>query len=246
MTDQVPDTERPVFSIDIPDIGAPFRTPLVTCLCVTHERLQWQRWMRDQVRKQTIPSLLAVVDSSAEPNLAGTFDNVFHYNHVAPPAIAPKRNIALASVTTPYFAWFDDDDWSHPERLERCVRLLEACPELVAAGGSKAYKIDARTLASYSYRTGVDPIIFNGAVYRTSHWQGIKFNEALAVAEDTDWQSRGLRKQAWGTIDGVLSSWFCHSSNIANHASRIMFYDKFPAQLMAYKAELESNPEYAR
>jgi hypothetical protein len=163
----------------------------------------------------------------------------------APAAIAPKRNIALAGVQTSYFAWFDDDDWSHPERLEACVRLLEESPTLVAAGPVNGYKIDAGTLRADGQRTK-DGIIFNGSVYRTSHWQPLTFNEALAVAEDTDWLKRGLRGQSYGVVNRILSSWMCHSQNIANRADRIMFHERFPAQLMEFRAELESNPEYRK
>jgi hypothetical protein len=165
--------------------------------------------------------------------------------HTDKPSIACKRNIALGMVRTPYFAWFDDDDWSHPERLERCVRLLEACPELVAAGPINAYKIDARTLRSDHYHTN-EHLIFNGTVFRTSHWQSFEFNERLAVAEDTDWQKRGLRGQAYGVVNKVLVSWLCHGANIANRADRILFNNRFPAQLTEFRAELESNPEFQR
>jgi hypothetical protein len=217
--------------------------PLVTCLCVTHERRQWLPWMMAQVMKQSkhAGSGITLVDSSERrpPELG--------YSLIQHPSasIAAKRNTALQSVETPYFAWFDDDDWSHPERLERCVRLLEACPELVAAGPIRAYKIDARTLKSYSYRTN-EHIIFNWSVYRTSYWKQFEFNEKLAVAEDTDWQNRGFRKQSYGVVNQVLGAWLCHSSNIANRADRIMFGDRFPAQLHAFEDELKSNPEYQR
>lgn len=211
--------------------------PLVTCLCVTHERPRWLPWVKMQSGKQTLKEhLYYALDSTGGAPPLGTG---------LPVAIAPKRNMALQSVETPYFAWFDDDDWSHPERLERGVRLLEACPELVAAGPIHAYKIDARTLRSYQYTTN-EHIIFNGAVYRTDYWKKFRFDERLAVAEDTDWQMRGLRGQAYAVVNKVLSSWLCHGANIANRADRIMFHDAFPAQLVQFKAELESNPEYGR
>jgi hypothetical protein len=211
---------------------------LVTCLCVTHERHKWIPWVYAQVMKQTCGTDGRVFDSSAVPHQLSN-------RPCDPIAIAPKRNIALASVTSPYFAWFDDDDWSHPERLERCVELLEACPQLVAAGPVDAYKIDARTLAAQPYTTN-EHLIFNGAVFRTSHWQRFSFAERLAVGEDTDWMMRGLRGQAYGVVNKILSAWLCHTRNIANRADRILFERTYPAQLTAFKAELESNPEYQR
>jgi hypothetical protein len=222
---------------------------LITCLCVTHNREEWSRWVDMQILKQTSSCQAAaiIVDSS---DRAYPQDHEFRGGNklIGRPglaSIAAKRNIALQSVETRYFAWFDDDDWSHPERLEKCVRLLEACPELVAAGPIRAYKIDARTLKSYSYRTN-EHIIFNWSVYRTSYWKQFEFNEKLAVAEDTDWQNRGFRKQSYGVVNQVLGAWLCHSSNIANRADRIMFGDRFPAQLHAFEDELKSNPEYQR
>jgi hypothetical protein len=227
--DQVPDTERPLPG------------PLVTALCVTHERPEWMPWVTTQVIKQVnIAGLteMVMIDSSAKPrNLS------WRLWQVDKPSIAAKRNIALGQVTTPYFAWFDDDDWSHPERLKRGVRILEACPELVAVGPVFAYKIDAATLRSDFYKTK-EHIVFNGAVYRTEHWKRFEFNERLAVAEDTDWQMRGIRGESYGVVNKILCAWLCHGSNIANRADRVLFNDKFPAQLSEFRAELESNPRY--
>lgn len=218
--EQAPDTER--------------QKQLVTALVVTHGRAKWMvPWCSSQRHKQTHRPGCVIIDSS-DPVTPGY-----------PVAIAPKRNVALSLVQTPYFAWFDDDDWSHPERLERCVRLLEACPELVAAGPINAYKIDARTLKSDAYRTK-EHVIFNWSVYRTEHWKRFRFDEKLAVAEDTDWNNRGMRGQAYGVVNKILGAWLCHGENIANRASTIIFTERFPAQLHDFRAELESNPEYQR
>jgi hypothetical protein len=214
---QPPDTERPP-------------APLVTCLCVTHDRPQWMDWVDKQMSKQKVPHVGLIVATG----VLG-----------APAAIAPKRNIALAGVQTSYFAWFDDDDWSHPERLSRCVQMLEESPTLIAAGCTRGYKIDAGTLRSYDFRS-MQPLVFNSAVYRTSHWQNFKFNESLAVGEDDDWQKRGFRDARYGVDRKILGSWMCHGSNIANRSDRIIFHDRFPAQLAEFRAELEGNPEYRR
>jgi hypothetical protein len=215
-------------------------TPLVTCLCVTHERPQWMTWVHRQVEKQTVETVFQIVDSSAL-----LVDCPGHVIMVTKPGIAPKRNIAMGVVNTPYFAWFDDDDWSHPERLSRCVQMLEESPTLIAAGCTRGYKIDAGTLRSYDFRS-MQPLVFNSAVYRTSHWQNFKFNESLAVGEDDDWQKRGFRDARYGVDRKILGSWMCHGSNIANRSDRIIFHDRFPAQLAEFRAELEGNPEYRR
>lgn len=52
--------------------------------------------------------------------------------------IGEKRNIAVAHASGDYVATWDDDDWSHPDRLAVQVAALEAHPEAGAAIMSRA------------------------------------------------------------------------------------------------------------
>src|SRR5690606_18181691 len=97
---------------------------LVSCLCVTHERPAFREWLLWNFDKQSWPHKeLIVVDSSA--TLAWPERPDLRVIACDRNSVPLKRNIALDAVSGRYLAWFDDDDWQHPERLERAVEALE-------------------------------------------------------------------------------------------------------------------------
>lgn len=194
---------------------------MIDCLCVTHDRPQWLPWMRTQIRRQIYQTCRVIIVDDVR-------------------GIAAKRNDALSQVSSEYFAWFDDDDWSSPDRLDHLLNLLDGHSS-VAAGPMNGFLIDAKSLKSVPYRTR-EPMIFNGALYRTDHWKNILFNESLQAGEDTDWQWRGFRGQDYIATERVLSSWLCHGQNITNKSSKIIFENPFPHELQAYRHEFEENP----
>ena len=219
----------------------------ITFLCVTHERPQWMPWLIRQVKKfDSLESHLVVVDSSEYRNKLFDLhpsERVTYLHHPDKPGIAVKRNIALAEVKTPLFAWFDDDDWSHPARIPACAYTLEADAGVCAAGSARGYKINARTLKARLERT-VEPVIFNSAVYRTSYWQSVRFDERMPTGEDTEWQMRGFALGGWAArTESVFSSWLCHGDNITNSVNSLIF-DVEAAELPMSLAELRKSPEY--
>ncbi len=115
--------------------------PLVSCLCVTEGRAAFMPWLLWCFDRQTWPHReLIVVDSSAQPlHLPGRND----VRVVAVPAgtgVACKRNRALREAGGELVAWFDDDDWQHPERLTLLVDALRA--GAVYAGARRGWFVD--------------------------------------------------------------------------------------------------------
>src|SRR5690242_11718893 len=97
----------------------------VSCLCVTERRPAFIPWLLWNFDRQLYPRKeLVIVDSSPEPFRSDREDVRVV---VAPPGtnVPAKRNLALEAVRGSALAWFDDDDWQHPERLTRLVRTLE-------------------------------------------------------------------------------------------------------------------------
>lgn len=227
----------------------------VALLSVTHERPEWLPWLYEQIRELRYQADILdvevqafVVDSSQVPAPQGDHVNVATSDSSG---IAAKRNYALGYAGTwrpNYFAWLDDDDWSHPHRLVTAIPRLEDNPWAWAYGNTVAPMVNARTLESWEHRSS-EPVIFNGAVYR---WPAgckqfpLQFNESLVTGEDTDWNERYLRRQAYMVTPHPLHAWLCHGSNITNRADRHCFDRPFPENLSRFRATFESNPARKR
>lgn len=226
----------------------------VALLSVTHERPEWLPWLYSQLRIQAseadnyeekkIELRAFVVDSSSVP--APSNELVYVAHSTTGPGIALKRNAVMSYAARfwnpDYFAWFDDDDWSHPHRILDGVAMLEKNPECWAFGNRSAPMVNARTLQSWEHRS-VEPVIFNGAVFRwPSGGEPCRFNEALTTGEDTDWVERYLKRHAYIVTPHPLHAWLCHGSNITNRADRHLFDRPFPENLSRFRATFETNP----
>ncbi len=195
----------------------------VSCLCITENRQPFMDWLLWSYDRQTYPQReLIVVDSSMEPwNLARSDVRV-----VPMPAgtnIPAKRNRALSEACGEFIAWFDDDDWQHPERLSRLVQVLER-EEASYAGGTKSFFLDLHGRRAHAY-DGFGALIFNTAVFRSTAIQGIHFDESRRKASDTHWLREVRRQIGRPVIDerAVLSMWLSHEQNISNPRCRRRF-----------------------
>src|SRR5690606_37828266 len=88
-------------------------------------------------------------------------------------SIAAKRNLALARANGDYVAWFDDDDWQHPERLATLMRAMSPSVDVVGAKRGLFVDLGGRGFAECS--TTLWPI-FNGALFRRDAVAGAKFD----------------------------------------------------------------------
>lgn len=107
--------------------------PKVSCLLVTADRPQLIRRSLWCYQQQTYAPLeLVVLDNGAEPveHVVRSFDlpGEVRYRHVEDDSglwIGGLRNRALEMATGEVVVpQWDDDDWSHPERIERQVEVL--------------------------------------------------------------------------------------------------------------------------
>ncbi|MGC4067365.1 MAG: glycosyltransferase family A protein [Polyangiaceae bacterium] len=141
--------------------------PLVSCLCVTERRAAFMPWLLWGFERQTYEHReLVIVDSSPEP-LSISRANVRVL--AAPPGsnVPTKRNLALDAARGDYIAWFDDDDWQHPERLERLVESLRE--DHVIVGSSRSWFVDSGDPWHASLRRTWLPHLQHGPV---SHGRG--------------------------------------------------------------------------
>jgi glycosyltransferase involved in cell wall biosynthesis len=76
--------------------------------------------------RQTYPERQLLILNHGEPLFADKNlpDRVTEKTVQRPPTLGELRNLAFDFIHTPYFIAWDDDDWSHPERMERQYAAL--------------------------------------------------------------------------------------------------------------------------
>jgi Glycosyl transferase family 2 len=208
---------------------------LVSCLCITEGRpsfMPWLLWGYD--RQVWRERELIIVDSSATPFRSDRPDvRVI----AAPPGtnVPTKRNLALAAATGDLVAWFDDDDWQHPQRLSLIAQALADDAKAVLAGGTRSFFVDLHGDSCRGYE-GHGTIIFNGAGFQRAAAQAVRFNEAQRRASDTTWM-QALAARGGGhrvVAPQVLTAWLSHEQNISNDRRRW----RFPLPLAALRSEV--------
>jgi glycosyltransferase involved in cell wall biosynthesis len=193
----------------------------VSCLCVTENRDPFIPWLLWSFERQTLRSKeLIVIDSSERPlETARTDVRVVS----VPPGtgIAAKRNRALSEARGAYVAWFDDDDWQHPERLERLCDPLQR-GALNVAGCTSAWFLDLWKGRCAPYHpTGT--LIFNSCVVRAELAKTLVFDERQLRASDTPWMGRLWRaagRRATTVPRTTYTTWLCHDTNVSNPRSQ--------------------------
>lgn len=196
---------------------------MISCLTISN-RPEWHPWCRHQVAKQVgfkNPEHI-IVDGSQYKT------------------IGEARSVALAMASQPFVAWFDDDDWSHPERLRRSARWLFADldgeglgylwdPDQrpIMVGNSSAWLLDARLKGHCAlHYPGYGQVIFNGGVFSRERMPQ-RFLECNN-GEDFEWVKAGALQGACVLIPELQHAWLCHGKNIVNTASRLIFEHTLP------------------
>jgi glycosyltransferase involved in cell wall biosynthesis len=185
----------------------------IAALAITHERPAFMPWLLWNYSKQTYGDKhLIIVDSSPAPlatkqpdvTVIATDSNSVPY----------KRNLAIQAARAGGFdaiAWFDDDDWSHPERLTYTAQMLTDNPEWVMAGTQWSWFVNVFTQQVKRFCDRKRPL-FTGSLYRLDGLP--EFDETIARGSDTDWLGR-IEGQAGGTFEPLIFM-LCHDKNMGN------------------------------
>lgn len=202
--------------------------PLVSCLCVTEDRMAFMPWLLWNFEKQTHARReLVVVDSSPLPFDAGARPNV-RVVHANPGTSVPaKRNLALEQASGDVIAWFDDDDWQHPERLALLLDAFDGTPGVAGCRDSWFLDLWADRCAEYKARSGV---IFNSAAFSRKLALSVRFDPKRRRGSDTVWMQEILRRSPGPvrlTREAPLSLWLCHERNLSNPRHRRRFDHRF-------------------
>lgn len=195
----------------------------LACLVCTN-RPEWEPWVAHQIAKQ-------------QPYPGVEYVPIYALSKED--SIAKKRRDLLewaSSENAQYIAWFDDDDWSPPDRLYTALRYLESDTAkrnlaLDAVGSATARFVDARPAelkdaASVVYRAP-EGIVFNGAVFKADLLP--TFDLSLTVGEDTAWLERWFEQNPNYLITGApMHMWLCHQKNTTNRANERSFDARLP------------------
>ncbi len=97
--------------------------PLISCLCVTRGRKKLLERAVQSFRDQTYPNKELVVVYESDDEVTGDFLNGLCDDGIIKAEASPEltlgelRNMSVKKCGGEYFCQWDDDDWSHPERL---------------------------------------------------------------------------------------------------------------------------------
>ncbi|MBX2998650.1 MAG: glycosyltransferase family 2 protein [Caldilineaceae bacterium] len=199
--------------------------PLVSCLCVTENRAAFMPWLLWGYDRQRWPRReLVIVDSSTTPFAVDGRDDIRVISAPAGMGVAAKRNWALREARGELIAWFDDDDWQHPDRLALLVEALGV--GAICAGTRQGWFVDLESRCAAPYRGFQGRIVFNSALFHRAAVTGIPFPESVKSASDTPWMAAVMARYPAGAVTlprQDLFFWLCHDENLSNPARRRAF-----------------------
>lgn len=197
--------------------------PLVSCLCVTEGRAAFMPWLLWCFDRQTWPHReLVILDSSERPFASARND----VRVVALPpgtGVARKRNLAMRAARGDVIAWFDDDDWQHPQKLAWHVEALRS--GAAYAGSPSGWFVDLRHSRCTAFKASDGHPIFNSAAFRRDAVLPVAFREGVMRASDTYWMRNvTARCRSSAGIDrDDLFFWLSHEGNVSNPARNKSF-----------------------
>lgn len=185
----------------------------VTCICPTmSSRALWLAQAVRCFQDQTYPDLELIVvadDRSAEDLLEG--DGRVQLL-VLPEVVGVKRNFACSHAAGEIIVHWDDDDYSHPNRIAFQVARLQESGKAVTGFGSMRFT-DGRQ--SWLYEEGGLFGLGTSLCYRRAWWLQNRF-EPWNVGQDEDFVSRAIRA---GVMDSVPAGDLMHASIHAGNTS---------------------------
>ena len=193
--------------------------PLISCLCVTHERAPFMPWLLWSFNRQSWSNKeLLIVDSSRTPWVPPRSQEDIRVLQCPEfPGVPAKRNLALTESRGELICWFDDDDWQHPDRL---VILAAAMEEGAAIAGSKSaffLGLQSQRCRLYHARKFV---IFNSACFRREVALSQCFDTSRRRGSDTAWMNRISRGHTSSWLESQLFFWLCHEDNLSNPVTK--------------------------
>lgn len=179
------------------------RSRFVTCLLLTRNRPLWLPWSLRCAELQTYANREILVISSGQEVADLIPPGVRHIHLHGKPTTGAQRNAGCDAARGEVISHFDDDDFSHPNRLEDQVRRLTASGKAVTGYRAMKFTDGARW---WLYNGSADYALGTSLVYRRDFWQRHRFPDLL-VGEDNQFVSRARACGAIVTADAGEMMW---------------------------------------
>lgn len=217
--------------------------PLVSCIMpTTGDRRRFLPQAIKCFQRQTYPNLELVIVCDGEDNLCDLIprdDNRVRYSYLGPQrrSIGSKRNLACERTKGDLIAHFDDDDWSHPDRLSFQVgALLTEGAELCAM--SRLLFFEISTGAVWLCRTPalLHPSLYYcpfGAsyLYWRSYWSSAPFPNMPRDSDMAFTAAKSRQDHSVFASDYRLYVAMIHNSNMAHYSEKSTYWSSWPGNI---------------
>jgi len=163
--------------------------PLVSCIMPTQNRRRWVAHSLEMFARQTYPNReLIVLDDGQESivDLTVGLPGVRYAKLAQKINLGAKRNECVRRANSSLIAHWDDDDWQHPERLQKQVDAMQSTAADVCGTDSALYfYTPTQTARRYVYPRTLPPFVLgNTFMYFRSYWEKRHFQN-IQIGEDT-------------------------------------------------------------
>ena len=215
--------------------------PLVSIVIPTYNHAQFLQKAIESIRSQTIKNWEAVVvNNLSQDNTCEVVDSyndkrIQLINFANNGIIAASRNIGINLTSAPYVAFLDSDDYWYPEKLTKCIDLLQQGYDVVCHSevwvkqGSRERSVNYGPRARASYES----LLLEGNCLSTSAVivrRDCLLNAGLfstrrefITAEDYDlWLKLAHSGAKFGFVNEILGAYLIHDTNQSRSALRNM------------------------
>ena len=216
-------------------------SPLVSIIIPTYNHAQFLESAIDSVRAQTVENWeVIVVNNFSQDN---TTELVSSYkdkrirlvNFANNGNIASSRNKGIELTNAPYVAFLDSDDLWYPEKLSRCLHLLQQGYDLVCNSEAWVKQGSERRVVHYGpqARASYKSLLLEGNCLSTSAVVvrrellvcagGFSTQQEFITAEDYElWLKLARLGAKFGFLREVLGEYLIHEGNQSRAALRNM------------------------
>jgi len=186
--------------------------PLVSCVMVTKNRLLLARRAVECFTQQTWQNKELVIIDDGEADYAPMLDAYrstapIRYFRIEPQPgarLGDLRNISLDRAEGEFIAQWDDDEWYHPERLERQMAAISTGLD-VAVLRNTLLHVDRPGIVDHLFRTAMAAGETPGTILQRR--ADVRYRN-LARAEDTEYLARLGETMRVGVLDTPHSHLF--------------------------------------
>jgi glycosyl transferase family 2/bifunctional DNA primase/polymerase-like protein len=218
--------------------------PLVSCILpTTGDRLRFLPQAIKCFQRQTYPKLELLILCDGEDDLFELVphdDERIRYFYLGRDrrTLGTKLNLGCEKAKGDLMAHFDDDDWSHSERLSFQVGALHAEGAEVCAFSQLLFLEIASGLVWLNRTPALlHPSLYPGLpfgatyLYRRSYWSNLPFPDVSLDPDIIFTSAEGRRDRSTLVSDYRLYVAMVHGSNTANYSRKSSLWSPWPGDL---------------